>query len=376
MRLDEFARSELGTLGIELEIQLLDSDTLDLKACAAELLAKRESRDFPHFKQEVTCSMVEINSSIHHDTATLAAELQHLAQRLQQLAAACNAIPCGGGTHPFQDWRERQISDKPRYQAFAEQYGYLARQFTVFGQHIHIGCPDGDTAIWLCHALDYYIPHLIALSAASPFVQGEATSFASSRSNTVLAFPNSGHLPGNIKTWQDFQTLAAQLASCGVIQSLKDLYWDIRPKPEYGTVELRIFDTPYQVTRAAELAAVVQALALYFVSTRPMLPGREALYSVYAYNRFQAARFGSAAEFIDVRCGQRRPLRDSLLQLLAESAPYAASQHAVDCLQRLQQAIEQDTLDYQQAMRLAAQHQDLRLLQQQLAADWAAAPAA
>ncbi|MFC3531343.1 YbdK family carboxylate-amine ligase [Vogesella facilis] len=374
MQQHEFARSELGTLGIELEIQLLDSETLDLKPCAAELLAQREDCDMPHFKQEVTCSMLEINSSIHHDTAELAAELQQLARRLQQLAAACSAIPCGGGTHPFQDWRQRQISDKPRYHAFAEQYGYLARQFTVFGQHIHIGCPDGDTAIWLCHALGYYIPHLIALSAASPFVQGEATAFASSRSNTVLAFPNSGHLPGNIKNWPDFQALAAQLSSCGVIQSLKDLYWDIRPKPEYGTVELRIFDTPYQVVRAVELAAVTQALALFLAGTRPMLPGREALYSVYGYNRFQAARFGSDAEFIDVRRGQRYPLRDSLLQLLSDVAPYAASQHAADCLLRLQQAIEHEELDYQRAMRLAAQQQDLRLLQQQLAADWVVPP--
>lgn len=367
----DFSRAELGTLGVELEIQLLDSKTLDLKPCAGEILAQRQTHQLAHFKQEVTCSMLEINSSIHYDSASLQTELRALASQLQQLAARCDAIPCGGGTHPFQDWRQRQISDQPRYHAFAEHYGYLARQFTVFGQHIHIGCPDGDTAIWLCHALGYYIPHLIALSAASPFVQGEETSFASSRSNTVLAFPNSGHLPAGVKSWQDFQQHVEQLASCGVIHSLKDLYWDIRPKPEYGTVELRVFDTPYSISRATQLAALAQALALYFVTTRPTLPGRAALYSVYGYNRFQAARFGCDAEFIDVRCGQRRKLRDSLLELLQELPGFSASDHGRQCLQQLEAAITGDGLDYQQASQLAVASQDLQQVQQTLASHWA-----
>lgn len=371
MQIAEFTRSELGTIGVELEVQLLDRQTLDLKPCASELLALRQPHQLAHFKQEVTCSMLEINSGIHDDSATLQTELQSLARQLQQLAADCDAIACGGGTHPFQDWRQRQISDQQRYHAFAEHYGYLARQFTVFGQHIHIGCPDGDTAIWLCHALGYYIPHLIALSAASPFVQGEATAFASSRSNTVRAFPNSGHLPAGVRNWRDFQQHAEQLASCGVIQSLKDLYWDIRPKPEYGTVELRVFDTPYNISRATQLAALTQALALYFVTTRPTLPGRAALYSVYDYNRFQAARFGCDAEFIDIRCGQRRSLRASLLEMLQMLAPYSSSDYGRSCLQELEAAIVSNRLDYQQATQLAADSQSLQHVQQTLAGNWA-----
>jgi len=368
----EYQSSTATTLGMELEIQLVDKQTLDLAPRANAILhTLQQTTTARHFKQEVTCSMLELNSGIHDGSATLETEMLQLGAQLCAAADEQGARPCGGGTHLFQDWRERQISDFPRYRHFAEHYGYLARQFTVFGQHVHVGCPDGDTAIWLTHALSYYIPHFLALSASSPYIQGEDSGFASARSNVVSAFPSSGHLPQFVRNWQDFQGHAAELERAGIISSLKDLYWDIRPKPEYGTVELRVFDTPYQVTRATELAAVVQALALYFVSTRPMLPGREALYSVYDYNRFQAARLGSVAEFIDVRCGQRRPLRDSLLALLQELPGFSASDHGRQCLQQLEAAITGDGLDYQQASQLAVASQDLQQVQQTLASHWA-----
>lgn len=335
MEMSVFQQSETGTLGMELEVQLLCKQTLDLKPCAPALLAALHADGHSQFKQEVTCSMLEINSTIHHNAGTLLQEMYDCGQQLRDYCHPLDALPCGGGTHPFQDWRQRRISDHPRYHDFASQYGYLARQFTVFGQHVHIGCPDGDTAVWLCHALAYYIPHLLALSAASPFVQGEYSGFASARSNTVHAFPNSGHMPSQLRRWQDFQQHAEMLASHGIINSLKDLYWDIRPKPEYGTVEIRIFDTPHSLRHAVRLAALSQALARYFIQQRPSLPGREALYSVYGYNRFQAARHGLAAEFIDVCSGQRRSLREHLLATLPMLRDFASCQQSQVLLDEL-----------------------------------------
>lgn len=332
----KYQSSTATTLGMEMEIQLVDKQTLDLAPRADEILhTLHQSTTARHFKQEVTCSMLELNSGIHDGSATLEAEMLQLGAQLCVAAAPFGVRPCGGGTHPFQDWRERQISDFPRYQHFAEHYGYLARQFTVFGQHVHVGCPDGDTAIWLTHALSYYIPHLLALSASSPYIQGEDSGFASSRSNVVSAFPSSGHLPQFVRNWQEFQGHAAELGNAGIIGSLKDLYWDIRPKPEYGTVEVRIFDTPLDIPHSVALAALVQTLARYLLTERPPQPGRAALYCVYDFNRFQAARFGLSADIHDVRSGKRIALSEAILDLLQQLQPYATDPHARDCLERL-----------------------------------------
>ncbi|GHD73551.1 YbdK family carboxylate-amine ligase [Vogesella fluminis] len=343
----EYLAGTAATLGMELEIQLIDKQTLDLAPRADAILhTLQQSTTARHFKQEVTCSMLELNSSIHDNSATLEAEMLQLGAQLCAAAALLDVRPCGGGTHLFQDWRERRISDFPRYRHFAEHYGYLARQFTVFGQHVHVGCPDGDTAIWLTHALSYYIPHFLALSASSPYLQGEDSGFASSRSNIVRAFPCSGHLPQFVRNWQEFQGHVAELEHAGIISSLKDLYWDIRPKPEYGTVEVRIFDTPLDILHSVALAALVQTLVRYLLDERPPQPGRAALYCVYDFNRFQAARFGLEADIHDVRSGKRIALAPAILDLLQQLSPYASGQHARDCLGRLAQRAHHRHGDY------------------------------
>src|SRR5690606_31979681 len=128
----------------------------------------------------------------------------------------------------------------------------LAKQFTVFGQHIHVGCGSGDDAIYLVHALARYVPHFIALSASSPFSQGVDTAFDSSRLNAIAAFPLSGSMPF-VQSWDELNAYVAKMYRFRIIGSMKDFYWDIRPKPEYGTIEIRVCDTPLTVERAAAL---------------------------------------------------------------------------------------------------------------------------
>ena len=132
-------------------------------------------------------------------------------------------------------------------------YGYLSKQFTIFGQHVHMGCPDADAALLMLHRMSRYIPHFIALSASSPFVQGQDTQFDSARLNSVFAFPMSGRAPFTL-SWDEFGKFFAKTTRTGVVKSMKDFYWDIRPKPEYGTIEIRVFDTPLTVERAGALA--------------------------------------------------------------------------------------------------------------------------
>jgi carboxylate-amine ligase len=232
-----------------------------------------------------------------------------------------NLAIAGGGAHPFHKWSERRLFPGERFHHVSTLYGYLAKPFTVFGQHIHIGVSSGDHAIKLTHGLARYIPHFIALSASSPFSQGEDTSYETSRLHAISAFPLAGHMPA-VLSWEDFNHYFDEMAGYGIVESMKDFYWDVRPKPEYGTVEIRICDTPLTVERAAQLAAYAQTLAadlLQDVESRALVP----LYRVYGFNRFQATRFGFEAEIVDAHEREHVVLRDDLLATLKRLRPLA-----------------------------------------------------
>jgi carboxylate-amine ligase len=239
----------------------------------------------------------------------------------------------GGGSHPFHKWSERRIYPTERFKHLLEVYGYLAKQFTVFGQHIHIGCPDGNAAIYLTHMLSRYIPHFIALSASSPFQQGADTGFQSSRLNTVSSFPLSGTIPF-VQAWDEFVAYFEKMRGFHIVESMKDFYWDIRPKPEYGTVEIRVLDTPLTVEHAARIAAYAQTLAHYVFNARP-LPASADVYLVYRHNRFQACRYGYDATYIDAYTQQQVPLQQDILQTLDMLVPHAAEIRTVAALETL-----------------------------------------
>ena len=177
----EFQASKLLTVGVESELQLIDRRTGDLTRAASDLIALVSKKPFPgEIKPEITESMLEISSSIHTSFATLTAELMAMRNTLVAGADRLDIEVAGGGAHPFQRWYDRQIYDRPRFRHVAGLYGYLAKQFTVFGQHVHIGCENG-THLWLLHRLSSYIPQFIALAAASPYFQGVDTSYDCSR---------------------------------------------------------------------------------------------------------------------------------------------------------------------------------------------------
>ena len=319
---EDFAASAPLTLGVELELQIVKPHGLDLARGAADLLARLERRTLTGaVKPEITESMIELNSSVHEGCATLLEELRAMRAVLLAEADVLNLRICGGGAHPFHDWADRRIFPTERFNAVVERYGYLAKQFTVFGQHIHVGCASGDDAIYLAHQMTRYVPHFIALAASSPFYQGEDTSFHSSRLTAVNAFPLAGHIPF-VPDWAAFVAYFAQMKRFGIVASMKDFYWDIRPKPEYGTIEIRVCDTPLTLRRAALLAAYAQALAAHFLADRSQPPLRDT-YLVNSFNRFEASRFGFAGSLVDVCSGQRRTVADDILAALARVLPHA-----------------------------------------------------
>jgi carboxylate-amine ligase len=366
----QFTPSSGPTLGVELELQLVKSHDLDLARDAGELLARLEKVKLPGaVKPEITESMIELNSAVHTRYATLAAELDAMRDAVVREAGMLNLQVCGGGTHPFHSWTERRVFPTERFKHVLERYGYLAKQFTVFGQHIHVGCASGDDAVYLVHMMTRYVPHFIALSAASPFYQGEDTSFQSSRLTAVNAFPLAGHMPF-VKDWAEFLEYFDKMRGFGVVESMKDFYWDIRPKPEFGTIEIRVCDTPLTVERAARLAAYAQALARWLLDERPR-PAIRAVYLVNAFNRFEAARFGLRGQLIDPFEERKKPLAEDILDALAGVMPQASALEGAEALAALAADVRRGYSDADWLRERFAANKSLAHTVRESAARWA-----
>lgn len=337
MPLEPFKVSEPLTIGVELELQLVSLSDFDLVSASPDMLHLLSRKPFPgNVTPEITESMIEINTDVHTDYPGLLAQLHSIRDTLVAAADQLNIGVCGGGTHPFQKWSERKIFSKPRFKEVSALYGYLAKQFTVFGQHVHIGCASGDDALFLLHALNRYVPHFIALSASSPYFQGSDTLFNSARLNSISAFPLSGRAPFLMR-WEDFEKgYFARMEHTGVVKSMKDFYWDIRPKPEYGTIELRVCDTPLTVDRAAALACYLQCLCQYLLE-RSEAPPAEDDYLVYNYNRFQACRFGLDGMMVNPTTHETLSLREDILTTLRKLEPYAAKLSCLPVLEHFYQ---------------------------------------
>ena len=334
MPLEAFNQSEPLTLGVELELQLVNTHDYDLAPYAEDMLRLMLKTPLPgSVVPEMTNSMIEISTGICHSSSEVLGQLSQIRDALVKSADKLNIAVVGGGTHPFQQWHERRIYDQPRFQELSQLYGYLSKQFTIFGQHVHIGCPDADAALLMLHRMSRYIPHFIALSASSPFVQGHDTAFDSARLNSVFAFPLSGRAPC-VLTWAEFEQYFDKMTRTGVVKSMKDFYWDIRPKPEFGTIEIRVFDTPLTIERAAALAGFVQSLGAWFLAEQPFTPCEDD-YLVYTYNRFQACRFGMGASYVDPASGEHMPLREHIMRTIDQIAGHAAQHGASGALHLL-----------------------------------------
>jgi carboxylate-amine ligase len=357
MSLETFAESRALSMGVELELQIVNRHDYDLSPGAADLLRLVGKHKLPgNITPEITDSMIELCTGVCTRHEEVLAQLTEIRDALAQCAARLNVGLCGGGTHPFQHWSQRRIYNTPRFHQVAELYGYLSKQFTIFGQHVHIGCPGPDQALVLLHGLSRFIPHLIALSASSPFVQGTDTGFYSARLNSVFAFPLSGRAPF-VLNWQDFQQYFEKMARTGVVKSMKDFYWDIRPKPEYGTIEVRVLDTPLTIEKAAAMAGLVQCLARWIRIERPFEPAEDD-YLPYTFNRFQACRFGLDGTFVDPKTGEHRSLRDDIQATFAHLEIHAMELQAEGAIAFLRKELAGDGNDASW-IRNVAEHEQL-----------------
>lgn len=339
--LPPFAASETGSMGIELEWMVLDRLSFDLLPAAPDILRLLEKKPKQwNATPEITTSMLEISTSILSGHASALSQLLEIRDSVAQAAFQVGAAMSGGGAHPFQRWSDQRIYPKPRYRASAQKYGYLSKLFTVFGMHVHIGMPDPDQAMRVCAWLTQHVPVFIALSGNSPYWQGEDSGFCSARSNVVGAFPMSGTLPPHVRNWHDFEHHFARLAEYGIVNSIKDFYWDVRPKPEYGTVELRVLDTPLKVEYAAALACYARELCLEFLQEHDQWPKRDCP-ELYTWNRFNAAKNGVDAILTDPQSGDQMPVAQIVRQDLARLHGKSKDPHFIQACEQINHLLEE-----------------------------------
>lgn len=373
MSLPDFTASTPFTLGIELELQVVNPPACDLSQESSRLIADcrgRVAQGEGDVKHDITESMLEIATGVCHDLDGARTQLQTLSEIASASASAHQLAICGGGTHPFEKWQRQQVCDNPRYARHLERFAYLVQQATVFGQHVHIGCANGDDAVWLMHALGRYVPHFIALSASSPWLQGADTGFASSRLNMFCAFPDNGHAPF-CRDWREFTALYQQLEMTGMVDAIKDLHWDIRPSPTFGTVEVRLMDTPLTLTRALDIAGYIQALACWLLTERPFMPRSED-YLLYTWNRFQASRYGLEGMFTETGSGEQHSIGDDILTTLPRLQSCAKKYGCASALTAIRQQVMQADSDALRIRRFMGQSTTLSELIREHCRLWSA----
>jgi len=315
------------TLGIEWEVQLIDAQTRLLRQDAGAVLAGlhglQESGEHPKMKHELMQSTVEVITGVCGTVAEAKADLGTTIKELQRSAEPHGIVLAGAGTHPLSDWRDAKMAPSQRYSELIEQIQWPARRLQTMATHVHVGLRDAGRAMPIVNALAVYLPHLLALTASSPYWSGQDTGLASCRSVVFGALPNTGPPPG-LRDWKSFEDYMGTQLRAGTIRTIKEVWWDVRPHPDFGTIETRIADAVPTFREVGMLAAVVQCLVQLFDSQLDrgyQLPRRSSW--VINDNKWRATRYGLDAVVITDDSGATAPLRDEVYELLRDLEPVA-----------------------------------------------------
>lgn len=314
------------TLGVEIEMQILDRETGDLAPGAVRLLDSCQEEQLEGVSGEFLMSMFEVKTGVCHNVAEVRDSLFPRLRNVRNIASSLGYDLAIGGTHPFGRGSMSAVFPGERYQRIQKREGWMSYQEAVFGLHVHVGVPSGNMAIGVTNMMVEYLPHLLALSANSPFWQGVDTGYASARMRMFHPTAQAG-MPHYFPSWQAFCHYCQVLYEGSMIEATKDIYWDIRPRPQQGTIEFRICDAPSTLSRLLALTALIRCLvieSLRVLDGDPQLSkGDERLYWLAQGNRWLATRFGLNAKCTRRPGGKRAPLIDDMAELLDRTRPIA-----------------------------------------------------
>jgi carboxylate-amine ligase len=326
---------ELGpyTVGIEEEVMLLDQLTWALAHRIDSVLPRLPHGHTDSFTAETHGSALEIQTGVHSRIPDAIGELAALRTELDTTLRPLSMRAASAGTHPFAVWQEIVVSAGERYQFVYGSMRELARREPTFGLHVHVGVPDAEAAIHAANRLRTHIPLLLALSVNSPFWQGRDTGLASARTPLFQAFPRVG-IPRPFADYAEYVESVDVLIRCDAVPEPTFLWWDVRPQPRFGTVEVRIMDAQTTLPDTAAIAALVQCIVRAEIEGEDHLE-RSMPQEVLSENRFLAARDGMEADLIEPDLGRRVPARELLADLVAICGPHADALGCRDELEKV-----------------------------------------
>src|SRR6056297_2946145 len=325
----EFTHNPAPTVGVEVELHLVDARTGNLVPAANELLAElgagHPDGEHPKAKHELFQSTVEIITGVCRTPADARADLQATLDELVTAAVPRGIKVISSGSHPFGIARDQLISPDPRYHELIESMQWPARRLLICGMHVHVGVADGERAIRIINELTRHLPLFLALSSSSPYFEAEDSGLASARSKVFESLPTAG-LPPHLADWSDFETFMSTLLESKCINSIREVWWDIRPHPDFGTVAFRMCDAVPTVRESVALAGLAQTLVTWCdahldVGDLPV-PPRE---WTVRENRWLAARYGIDASLIVEHPDHGQPLRRPVRELVTELVAYRKS---------------------------------------------------
>jgi glutamate---cysteine ligase / carboxylate-amine ligase len=351
-----FNSSPEPTIGVEVELQILDKHSLDLTSGAVELLKFYEGNN--HVKEELLDSIIEINTGICRNISEvkddLVPRLRDVIKTADTLGYALSTI----ATHPYSRWKEQSVTQSERYQHFVNRMQWPLRRLLITGLHVHIGVDSGEKAIAVTNGLTRYIPHMIALSANSPIYDSEITGLASTRTKIFEGLPTAG-LPHLLRNYSEFQKYIRTLQKANTIESIREVWWDIRPHPGFGTVEIRVFDSVPKVDEMLNLAALTQCLVVgiadhYDDGTQlPLLDNW-----VIAENKWRATRYGLDGDIIIDNKGHQQSIKSAIYETVDSLLPLSRKLGCESQLLNIIEQTENNMSPYQRQLRIYDQSQD------------------
>lgn len=337
----EFASNASPTIGVEIEVQLVDSETMMLANRIEDVLDSLPEDMRSVVKPELMQSYLEINTGVCRTVREAGEDLREKLRIVEKAIDPLGLQLFWAASHPFSSWRDQKITVDDRYFRLVDLMQDVARRLLTFGLHVHVGVETGDKAIHLCDRMMKYLPLLLSLSSNSPFWEGRSTGLHSNRSKIMEGLPTAG-LPHRMRNWSEYVWLIDHLQQTGFINSIREIWWDIRPHHNFGTVEVRVCDMPASLDHVLSISALVQCLVVAI--SREIDEGTfQSDYHpmMVQQNKWRATRFGAEAELVSVRDFQQRSVEDVTSDLIQRLATVATELDCVDELTALPSVVKQ-----------------------------------
>ncbi len=320
----DFHSNKSPSLGVEIELGLVDERTMALSSSYAQLKEKLSLKDSPSIKPELMQCVLEINTEV---CTTVDDAQDDLRRKLIQVETAADELDLRlwwGSTHPFSKWSEQKVTPDDRYYQLVDLLQELARRLITFGLHVHVGVDSGDKAVMICDRILRHLPTFLALSASSPIWEGRKTGLQSHRSKVMEGLPTAG-LPTLMRNWSEYVWLVNHMIDTGFINTIREIWWDVRPHHKFGTVEVRICDMPGNLEDTLAIVALIQCVVkglsdeidhgAYQHDCHPMMVRQ---------NKWRATRFGTAAQLVDSYTHEVLSVPRAVESLITKLQPVAA----------------------------------------------------